>query len=54
MTNLARSTSGPQRLRWHWVYFILAAFDLLTISVSLGLNHQMMAIYTESVRENQE
>jgi signal transduction histidine kinase/CheY-like chemotaxis protein len=36
------------------VYFVLAAFDLLTISVSLGLNHQMMAIYTESVRENQE
>jgi diguanylate cyclase (GGDEF)-like protein/PAS domain S-box-containing protein len=33
---------------------VLAAFDLLSISFSLYLNHQLMAIYTESVRVDQE
>jgi PAS domain S-box-containing protein len=42
------------RQKWYWLYFVLAAFDLLTISFSLYLNHGLMAIYTESVRVNQE
>jgi signal transduction histidine kinase len=33
---------------------VLAGFDLVTISVSLYLNHRLVGIYTESVAENQE
>jgi signal transduction histidine kinase len=39
--------------KWYWLYFVLAAFDLLTISLSLYLNHRLMTIYKESVRVNQ-
>ncbi len=41
---------GPRR--WHLVYYLLAAFDLLTVSLSLYLNHRIMAIYTDSVNLN--
>jgi signal transduction histidine kinase len=44
----------PKRPRWHLIYFVLAGFDLLTISVSLFLNHRLVGIYTESVEQNQE
>jgi signal transduction histidine kinase/CheY-like chemotaxis protein/HPt (histidine-containing phosphotransfer) domain-containing protein len=52
----SKPAAAPAKLqwRWHWLYFILAAFDLLTIAVSLGLNRRMLGIYTESVRVNQE
>ena len=40
--------------KWHLIYFVLAAFDILTISGSLFLNHQMMDIYSESVDINQQ
>ncbi len=40
--------------RWHLIYFVLAGFDLVTISVSLYLNHRLVGIYTESVEQNQE
>jgi len=33
---------------------VLAAFDLLTICISLSLNHSLMGIHTQSVRINQE
>ncbi len=39
--------------RWHLIYFLLAAFDLLTVCVSLYLNHRMMAIYNDAVVVNQ-
>ncbi len=35
------------------VYFLLAAFDLATVSISLSLNHRIMRIYTESIIVNQ-
>ena len=40
--------------KWHLIYFALAAFDILTVSGSLYLNHKIMEIYSESVTINQE
>ena len=37
--------------QWHRVYFLLAAFDVLTVSVSLYLNHRIMSIYRQSVAD---
>lgn len=42
------------RPRWHCVYFLLAAFDVLTVSMCLYLNHRIMTIYVRSVEANQE
>ena len=39
----ARSTRSP---RWHILYMLLAAFDLLTVCTSLYLNHRLAAIHT--------
>lgn len=41
------------RPRWHLLYYVLAGFDLLTISISLYLNHRLAGIYAESVHVNQ-
>ena len=43
----------PSRPRWHLLYYVLAGFDLLTISISLCLNHRLAGIYAESVHVNQ-
>jgi two-component system, sensor histidine kinase and response regulator len=43
----------PATPRWHLVYFFLAAFDILTVCVSLYINHKMMAIYSDAVTVNQ-
>ncbi|MGB1126297.1 MAG: hypothetical protein ACPG4Q_13910, partial [Phycisphaeraceae bacterium] len=43
-----------KRPRWHLLYFALAAFDLLTISASLFLNHSLMNIYSESIDVNEQ
>jgi signal transduction histidine kinase len=40
--------------RWHLLYFVLAGFDLVTISISLYVNHRIVAVYTHSVLGNQE
>lgn len=40
--------------RWHLIYYALALFDILTISGSLYLNHQIMNIYEDSVELNRE
>lgn len=39
--------------KWHLIYYALAAFDILTISVSLGVSYQIMEIYSQSVSVNQ-
>lgn len=60
----ARSSDDPKRLgwiaksrvkrpRWHLIYYLLAGFDILTVSGSLYLNHEIMAIYSGSVEVNQ-
>ncbi len=48
--------TGPTRrpVRWHLVYYLLAAFDLVAISGSLYLGHQVMGIFRSSVEINQE
>jgi C4-dicarboxylate-specific signal transduction histidine kinase len=44
----------PRKMRWHHLYYLLAAFDLVTISFSLYLNHRLMDIHDTSVKVNQE
>ncbi len=41
------------KFQWHHIYYILAIFDILTVSGSLYLNHRIMGIYVESVSVNQ-
>ncbi|MBE0626583.1 MAG: PAS domain S-box protein [Burkholderiales bacterium] len=50
-----KDTAGKRRQaprRWHYVYFLLAAFDLVTVSGGLYLNHRIMGIYVSSVEVN--
>lgn len=39
--------------RWYKLYFVLAAFDVLTVTLSLGLHHHLSTIYASAVEENQ-
>lgn len=39
--------------KWHYIYYVLAAFDILAISASLYLNYQITNIHTQSVEINQ-
>jgi PAS domain S-box-containing protein len=39
-------------IRWHWVYFALAAFNVLTVGGSLYLNSLLVESYQASVAEN--
>ena len=45
---------APRRVRWHVVYYLLAAFDVFTVSFSLYLSFQILDIYRRSVSLNQE
>ena len=47
----AKKISRP---KWHLIYYLLAAFDLATISGSLFLNHEIMGVYSNSVDVNKE
>ena len=38
------------RPKWHVVYFLLAGFDLITIMISLSLNHSLVTHYQRSVK----
>ncbi len=38
--------------KWYHLYYFLAAFDVLTISASLYLNHTVLGIYSTSVDDN--
>jgi signal transduction histidine kinase/ActR/RegA family two-component response regulator len=40
--------------RWHLVYLALAAFDVLTVLISLSLSHNLMAMYAKSAELNTE
>jgi PAS domain S-box-containing protein len=48
MNDQQPSTSRP-RFKFHHLYFVLAAFDLLTIAISLWLSHQILQIHRSSV-----
>ena len=39
---------------WQYLYFVLAAFDLITVCASLYLGHRFMRIYGDSVKTNHE
>lgn len=54
ITQQSIESRPSKRPKWHYVYFLLAAFDLLTVSASLYLSHRLMDIYTNSVTVNQE
>jgi len=43
-----------RKSKWHIIYFLLAAFDLITVSGSLYLNHRIMGIYGDSVAVNRD
>jgi PAS domain S-box-containing protein len=42
------------RIRWHVVYYLLAAFDVLTVTASLELSRRVLGIYMRSVAQSQE
>ena len=44
----------PGRSKLYLVYYALAAFDILTVSFGLSLNHQIMNIYAGSVEVNRD
>src|SRR3954462_12564017 len=44
---------GWSWMRWHRIYYLLAAFDVLTVSMSLWVNTRIMAIYRASIEVNQ-
>src|SRR3989442_12498694 len=51
------SVARRERERWPrgpLIYYLLATFDILTVSASLFLNYRIMSIYVRSVEANQE
>lgn len=42
------------RPRWHLIYYLLAAFDVLAVLMGLFLTHQIMGIYGRSVEVNKK
>ena len=52
-TSRPEKTARP-RIPWHVVYYLLAAFDVLTVSASLYLSSRLLGIYRDSVSQNQE
>ena len=49
-----RPTGAVARPIWWQLYFVLAAFDLVTISCSLYLNHRLIELHDQSGRVNLE
>lgn len=45
-------SATPHRRRWHLVYYVLAAFDLLTIATTLFLTHHIVESYREAITVN--
>ena len=43
----------PPRPRWHTLYLSLVIFEVLTIGLSLFVNHRMGVIYSDMVTKNQ-
>jgi len=40
------------RVKWHYLYFLLAAFVVFTVSLSLFLNHQLVETHKRTVQVN--
>jgi PAS domain S-box-containing protein len=47
------ATRRPSRPKWHLLYYLLAAFDLCTVVLSLALNHETRGTFARSVADNQ-
>lgn len=45
-------SNRKKHLEWYQIYYLLAAFDLITIGASLLLNHQLAQEYNSSVATN--
>jgi PAS domain S-box-containing protein len=55
MTSTAPAASEPtRRLPWPVIYYLLAAFDILTVCISLYLNYSVTGLYVEAVASSQE
>ena len=51
---ISRHGRAPNtRPKFHLIYYLLAAFDLLTVLLSLFIINRMTTIYTDSVEVNQ-
>jgi signal transduction histidine kinase/DNA-binding response OmpR family regulator len=48
-----RRLGSLARPRWHRLYYLLAAFDLFTVVLSLVLNHQTRGVFARSIEVNQ-
>ena len=47
------STAAAKPPKWHYLYFVLAALDLIAVCAGLYLSHSIMTIYERSVAANQ-
>jgi signal transduction histidine kinase len=45
---------SSSRPKWHLVYFVQAGFVLVTIFISLYVNHRLVGAYSETVAANEE
>jgi signal transduction histidine kinase len=48
-----RAASAGRPPKWHYLYFVLAALDLIAVCAGLYLSHSIMSIYERSVAANQ-
>lgn len=48
------TSENVKQRRWYWIYFALAAFDLLTVIFSLFLNYYLTETYSESIKANEQ
>lgn len=46
------SDAEQQSMRWYYVYYVLAVFDVITAFISLVLSNQMMSIYSDTADIN--
>jgi len=46
-----KKTSSP---KWHRVYYLLAAFDVIIVLLTLILNYQILHIYERSAKTSQQ
>ncbi|MEY4200891.1 MAG: hypothetical protein RLZZ265_2631, partial [Verrucomicrobiota bacterium] len=49
LTALKGAIKARQGHRWHLLYYVLAAFNILTVGLTLRLNHQMQDAFAGSV-----
>ena len=58
MTKQAKTTSFDEARssspKWHRVYYLLAAFDVVIVLLTLFLNYQILQVYSDSAKASQE